>query len=56
MSEPIIESLTDHFARTWDMLLEAARLFPEEEWCVATDERMQPARVVYHRRMVSSTC
>jgi len=48
MGEPVSASLTDHFTRAWDMILEAARRFPTEQWCESPDERMQPARIVYH--------
>lgn len=44
----VADSLTDHFTRTWDMLLEAASHFPEKNWYESQDERMQPARIVYH--------
>ena len=42
------EALTDHFTRTWDMLLEAVGQFPEKEWYESQDDRMQPARIAYH--------
>ena len=53
MSESVATSLTDHFTRAWDMILEAARYFPEKEWYESPDERMQPARIVYHVLMGS---
>jgi hypothetical protein len=48
MSEPIVESLADHFSRTWDMMIDAADRFPEKGWYDSSDDRMQPARIAYH--------
>ena len=44
----IVESLMDHFGRAWDMIIEAAKRFPAEQWFEAQDERMQPARIAVH--------
>jgi len=53
MSEPVAKSLADHFTRTWDMMLQAVNHFPENEWYDSPDERLQPARIVYHVLMGS---
>jgi hypothetical protein len=47
-------ALIDHLTRAWDMVLEAVRAMPDEEWRVASLDRMQPARVVYHLLIASS--
>lgn len=44
----IADALTDHLSRAWDMILAAAKQFPKEQWHESADERMQPARIVYH--------
>jgi len=53
MIELAAKALTDHFSRAWDMMLEAANHFPENHWYDAPDERLQPARIVYHVLMGS---
>lgn len=42
------KALADQFGRSWEMVLEAVRAFPEEEWRVAEEDRYQPARIVHH--------
>jgi uncharacterized damage-inducible protein DinB len=44
----IVASLLDHFTRTWDMLREAIEAFPDEEWRVADEDDLIPARQALH--------
>lgn len=48
MSDLVAQSLADHFTRAWDMMLQATASFPEGQWRQASDDRLQPARIVYH--------
>lgn len=48
MTDAISNALADQFSRAWAMAMDAVRRFPEEAWCEAPDERMQPARIAYH--------
>ena len=49
MSDTVItDALVDHFKRTWAMLAEAVRNFPEESWDSGDDPRMLPRRIGYH--------
>ena len=47
-SDAIVESLIDHFNRTFDMLRGAIEAFPEEEWRAADEDDLIPARQALH--------
>ncbi len=47
-AQPVVESLTDHFTRTFDMLRGAIEAFPEEEWRAADEDDLIPARQAIH--------
>ena len=40
----VVESLIDHFNRTWDMLREAIEALPEDQWRAGDVEQFVPAR------------
>ncbi len=44
----IVGSLTDHLNRTWDMLRGAIEAFPDEQWRVADEDDLIPARQALH--------
>jgi uncharacterized damage-inducible protein DinB len=44
----IVESLTDHFNRTFGMLRGAIEAFPDEEWRVGDEDDLIPARQALH--------
>ena len=44
----IVASVTDHLTRTFDMLREAIEALPDEEWRVADEDDLIPARQALH--------
>lgn len=44
----ILASLMDHLTRTFSMLREAIEAFPEEQWRVADEDDLIPARQAIH--------
>jgi uncharacterized damage-inducible protein DinB len=46
--DQIVESLIDHFTRTFDMLREAIEALPDEQWRVADEDDLIPARQALH--------
>lgn len=44
----VVESLIDHFNRTWDMLRGAIEALPEDQWRAGDVEQFVPARQALH--------
>lgn len=47
-AHPIVESLADHFTRTWGMLRGAIEALPENEWRTGDVEQFVPDRQALH--------
>ncbi len=48
MNKVLSTALVESLMQAWDMAIDAARQFSDEDWYEALDERMQPARLAYH--------
>jgi len=47
-AQPVVESLIEHYTRTWDMVRGAIEAFPDDGWRAGDVDQLVPARQALH--------